>query len=257
MDKIGKKDIDKSVSDFYKDLAQGKNAVKVDKIELAESLGYTKEELENIPEEANLGLGCGNPLNYANIKEGETVLDLGCGKGMDVFNAAKQVGQEGLVIGVDMTPEMIETARRIKEGRGFANTEFRLGEIEYLPVADNSVDLVISNCVINLSTDKSKVYEEILRVLRPGGRISVSDIVHIHKLPESILENPKMYGTCVAGGTTVSEKKDLIESIGFEDVNIHVEKITSQYAKKWGIDEIALEEYVASSNTTAYKSYNE
>lgn len=253
MARVDKQDINKSVSSFYSDVAEGKEGVRVDSIDLARSLGYSEEDIASIPEEANVGLGCGNPLNYAKVQEGETILDLGCGKGMDVFNAAKYVGESGRVIGVDMTPKMLETARKIKAKRGFVNTEFRLGEIEHLPVADNSVDLVISNCVINLSTDKAQVYKEILRVLKPGGRISVSDIVHIHQLPDSVMDNPKMYGTCVAGGMFVPEKKDLLEEAGFEKIDIHVEKITAEYAKKWGIDEVALEDFVASSNTVAFK----
>lgn len=253
MGKLEKKDIKKSVSDFYKDVAEGKESIKVDNIELAKSLGYTEEDLAAIPEEANLGLGCGNPLTYADLKDGETVVDLGCGKGMDVFNTAKKMGKTGLVIGVDMTPEMIATARKIGEKRGFDNVEFRLGEIEHLPIADSSVDLVISNCVINLSPDKEQVYREILRILKPGGRVSISDIAHIHQLPDSVMENPKMYGNCVAGGMFIEEKEKMLEDLGYVDINIHVEKITAQYAKKWGITEVALEDYVASSSTVAFK----
>lgn len=248
-----KEDIKKAVADFYGDVAEGKKGVSVDNIELAHSLGYTDEELANIPEEANLGLGCGNPLNHADLKEGEVVLDLGCGKGMDVFNTAKKVGKSGKVIGVDMTPKMIETARKIEKGRGFTNTEFRLGEIEHLPVADNSVDLVISNCVINLSTDKAQVFKDILRVLKPGGRISISDMVHIKELPQSVLDDPNMYGTCVAGGMTVPARKELLEKVGFTDVNIIIQKVTPEYVSKWNIDKVALEDYVASSATIAYK----
>lgn len=253
MSKVSKEDIKKSVSQFYSDVASSKVSVQVDSKELSESIGYSKYELENIPEEANLGLGCGNPLIDGKPKLGEAVLDLGCGKGMDVFNAAKVVGESGHVIGVDMTAEMIQTARRIEKGRKFTNTEFRLGEIEHLPVADASIDLVISNCVINLSTDKEQVYKEILRVLKPNGRISISDIVHIKTLPNSVLANPNMYGTCVAGGESPQAKKELLESLGFKNVEISLKRVSKEYVKKWGIDEIPLEEYLASASTVAYK----
>lgn len=253
MGKIDKKDIQNSVADFYKGVANDEIKVKVDSKDLSESIGYSKEELKDIPEEANLGLGCGNPLIDGKPMPGETVLDLGCGKGMDVFNTAKKVGKEGFVIGVDMTPEMIKTARRIEKGRKFTNTHFRLGEIEYLPVADNSIDLVISNCVINLSTDKEQVYREILRVLKPGGRISIADIVHIKDLPESVLSDPRMYGTCVAGGGTAKYRKELLEKLGYRNIEIKLTPVSKEYVKKWGIDEIPLEEYIASSITVAYK----
>lgn len=253
MARIDDKEVKKSVSEFYGDVAEGKKGVKVDSNDLGKALGYSEEELALVPKEANLGLGCGNPFEYGKPVEGEVVLDLGCGKGMDVFIAAKKVGETGKVIGVDMTPKMIETARKISDGRGFTNTDFRLGEIEHLPVADNSVDLVISNCVINLSIDKKQVYKEILRVLKPGGRISVSDIAHIQTLPDFILEDPKMYGTCVAGGMKVPEKKELLEEIGYKNIEIYVEKVSDEYAAKWGIKEIDLREYIARSATVAYK----
>lgn len=253
MAKIDKKDIKKAVSDLYGSVADGREGIKVDSEDLGKALGYSREELDLVPAEANLGLGCGNPFEYGKPLLGEVVLDLGCGKGMDVFIAAKKVGGTGHVIGVDMTPKMIETARKISEGRGFTNVEFRLGEIEHLPLADNSVDLVISNCVINLSIDKAQVYREILRVLKPGGRISVSDIVHIQDLPDSVLENPAMYGTCVAGGMKVGEKKELLEDLGFKNVEIYVEKVSDEYASKWGIKEIDLRQYIARSATVAYK----
>lgn len=253
MKKIDENTIKNSVSDFYKDVANDEIKVKVDSKELSASIGYSKEELADIPEEANLGLGCGNPLIDGKPAEGETVLDLGCGKGMDVFNTAKKVGKEGFVIGVDMTSEMIKTARRIEKGRKFTNTEFRLGEIEHLPVADNSIDLVISNCVINLSTDKKQVYSEILRVLKPGGRISIADIVHIQELPESVLSNPNMYGTCVAGGGTADDKRKILEDLGYKNIEIKITPVSKEYVKKWAIDEIPLEEYIASSITVAYK----
>lgn len=190
-----KQEIQKSVADFYKNIAENSETVQVDPNTLAESIGYTKEELESVPEEANVGLGCGNPQREAGPKIGETVLDLGCGKGMDVFIASKKVGDQGHVIGVDMTLAMIQKAREISEKRGFDNVEFRLGEIEHLPVKNDAVDLVLSNCVINLSQDKERVYQEIFRVLKEGGRTGISDITLAEPLPREVLEDPKMYGT--------------------------------------------------------------
>lgn len=187
--------IRKSVRDFYTDIATGKKKARVNTDDLNKAIGYSKEQLDSVPEEANMGLGCGNPHEKAKPVEGERVLDLGCGKGFDVFIAAKSVGESGYVIGVDSSIDMVEKARHIGKKRKFDNVNFRLGEIEYLPVADNSMDIVISNCVINLSTQKEQVYREILRVLKPGGRIGISDITQAKPLPQSVLDNPRMYGT--------------------------------------------------------------
>ncbi|MDO5718604.1 MAG: methyltransferase domain-containing protein [Tissierellia bacterium] len=192
---INKEEIKNSVANFYRDIAKDEKRVVVNPDILGDRLGYTKDELNSVPKEANLGLGCGNPQEKACPKEAEKVLDLGCGKGMDVFIASKKVGADGYVIGVDMTYEMIKKAREIADKRDFKNVEFRLSEIENLAVSDNSMDLVISNCVINLSTDKQRVYSEIYRVLKEGGRIGISDIILAEELPREILNDPKMYGT--------------------------------------------------------------
>lgn len=190
-----KREIKNSVASFYKEVAKDKNRVIENKESLSKSIGYSEEDLHNIPKEANLGLGCGSPILKGEPKEGEVVVDLGCGKGMDVFIASKKVGYNGKIIGVDMTIEMIIEAREIAQRNRYNNVEFRLGEIEHIPVADSTADLVISNCVINLSTDKQQVYNDIYRVLRKGGRVSISDITLENPLPKEVLENPCMYGT--------------------------------------------------------------
>lgn len=192
---MDKKTIKKSVYDFYDKIAKEDKKVAVDMDALNKSLGYTEEDLKNIPAEAQLGLGCGNPKEKGKPQSGEIVADLGSGRGMDVFLASKSVGDSGLVIGIDSNYKMIEKAREIASKRNFKNTEFRLGEIEYLPIADNYLDLLISNCVINLSTDKEQVYREIYRVLKPNGRISISDIILKKPLPEEIKKDPNIYGT--------------------------------------------------------------
>ncbi len=183
-------------------------------------IGYSTEELEAIPDGANLGLGCGNPTALASLKKGEVVLDLGAGAGIDCFLAANAVGESGRVIGVDMTPEMLERARENAREGGYQNVEFRLGEIENLPVADNSVDVVISNCVINLSPDKGRVFKEAYRALKPGGRVMVSDIVLRKELPEDIKSSIGAYVGCVAGAATRAEYLATIAAAGFEEVEI-------------------------------------
>lgn len=173
--------------------------------------------MKAIPEGSNLGLGCGNPVALASLKEGEVVLDLGSGAGFDCFLAANQVGKSGKVIGVDMTTEMLDRARENARKGGYANTEFRLGEIENLPVADNHVDVIISNCVINLSPDKEKVFREAFRVLKPGGRLMVSDIVLLKDLPEEIKNSVAAYLGCLAGAITKGEYLKAIQAAGFQE----------------------------------------
>lgn len=192
---LSKDDIKKAVSQFYGDVAAESKSVEGSTEEVALSVGYSAEDLASVPQEANLGLGCGNPAEKALPQQGEYVVDLGCGRGFDVFLAARKVGSDGRVIGVDMTWDMIDRAREIALKRGFDNVEFRLGEIEYLPLGDNWADLVMSNCVINLSADKPQVYREMYRVLRRGGRLGISDIVLTEPLPQEILDDPRMYGT--------------------------------------------------------------
>ena len=188
--------------------------------EQAMALGYTMEELAHVPEDAFMGLGCGNPTALADLKEGETVLDLGSGGGIDVFLAAVKVGLSGKAIGVDMTPKMVELATRNAQAGGFANVEFRLGEIEDLPVEDNSVDAIISNCVINLSPDKLRVFKEAYRVLKPGGRIMVSDIVTDGELPEEVRQDPEAWAGCIAGAMDRGDYLEAIRRAGFERVEV-------------------------------------
>ncbi|NIO06041.1 MAG: arsenite methyltransferase, partial [Proteobacteria bacterium] len=187
---------------------------------ISERMGYTQEDLKAVPEGANLGLGCGNPVALASLKEGETVLDLGSGAGFDCFLAAQRVGQQGKVIGVDMTPEMIDNAREHAKKGAYQNVEFRLGEIENLPAADGSVDAVISNCVINLSPEKRRVFAEAFRVLKPGGRLMISDIVLLKELPESIKNSIEAYVGCISGALERTKYLQAIEAAGFQDLRI-------------------------------------
>ncbi len=193
--------------------------------DISKSVGYSENELNIIPEGANLGLGCGNPIALASLKEGETVLDLGSGAGVDCFLAAERVGKNGKVVGVDMTPEMIEKAEGNAKKGGYENVEFRLGEIENLPVADNSVDVLISNCVINLVPDKKKAFQEAFRVLRQGGRLMISDIVLLKKLPDAIKDSVEAYIGCVSGAILKNEYMETIKAAGFHDIRIINESI--------------------------------
>ena len=186
----------------------------------SKEIGYSDEELKAVPDGANLGLGCGNPLALSSIREGDTVLDLGSGAGFDCFLAAAKVGKNGRVIGVDMTSEMIEKARENAKKGNYRNVEFRLGEIEKLPVANGSVDLIISNCVINLSPDKGKVFQEAFRALKPGGRIMISDIVTLRELPNAIRNSIEAYIGCLSGAIRKDEYLQKIEGAGFQDVKV-------------------------------------
>jgi len=188
--------------------------------DISKQIGYTDEELGAVPEGANLGLGCGNPVALASLREGETVLDLGSGAGFDCFLAAEKVGEKGKVIGVDMTPEMLERARENARKGNYTNVEFRLGEIENLPVADNAADVLISNCVINLVPDKRRVFKEAFRVLKPGGRLMISDIVLLKELPAFIKNSIEAYIGCISGAIMRDEYISAIEAAGFHKVSI-------------------------------------
>ncbi len=187
---------------------------------VSKMIGYREYEINAVPDGANLGLGCGNPTALASLKEGERVRDLGSGAGFDCFLAAKKVGTTGKVIGVDMTPEMLDKARSNAKKGKYTNVEFRLGEIENLPVADSSVDVIISNCVINLAPDKKRVFNEAFRVLAPKGRLIVSDIVLLKKLPESVQKDAEAYSGCISGAEIKENYLELIKQAGFQEVKI-------------------------------------
>ncbi|MCX5751792.1 MAG: arsenite methyltransferase [Candidatus Saganbacteria bacterium] len=196
-----------------------------DAAEQSKEIGYSSQELKNIPQEAVMGLGCGNPSALADLKAGEAVLDLGSGAGIDAFLAARKVGGKGRVIGVDMTPQMIKRAKANARKGKYENVEFRLGEIEALPVEDSSIDVILSNCVINLSPDKKKVYKEAYRVLKPGGRILISDIVTNGKLPKAVMESFVAWAECIAGGMEKQAYLKLIKESGFRKVEVVGETI--------------------------------
>ncbi len=214
-------------------------------------LGYTKEKLDGIPEGADLGLGCGNPIAMASMKRGETVLDLGSGAGFDCFIAAREVGNEGKVIGVDMTQEMVDKARENAKKAGIKNVEFHLGEIEKLPVDDNSVDVVISNCVVNLSDDKQAVFNEAFRVLKPGGRLTISDILARIPFPDEIKKNERFIAGCVGGAVTVEELYPIIERAGFTNISIRPKDNSDEIVSGWqpgsNIEDFIFSAYISAS----------
>ncbi len=218
----------------------------------ARLLGYTPADLAAVPAGANLGLGCGNPRAIADLKPGETVLDLGAGAGLDCFLAARAVGPNGHVIGVDMTPEMVARARANARTGGYQNVEFRLGEIEHLPVADASVDVIISNCVINLSPDKPAVFAEAYRVLKPGGRLAVSDIVATAELPAEWRNDMALLSGCIAGALHMDQLARLIKAAGFEDVSIEPKDESREFIREWQ-PQAKLEDYVVSAYIRARK----
>jgi arsenite methyltransferase len=227
--KIEEKRIKEFVKERYGEIAQRKrtscSCCGTSVLEQAEAIGYPLKELKKIPESAVMGLGCGNPVALARLKKGQTVLDLGSGGGIDVFLAANKVGEKGKVIGVDMTLEMIRKAEENARRGGYKNVEFRLGEIENLPLEDESVDVIISNCVINLSPDKGRVFEEAYRVLRPKGKMMISDIVTDKKLPDEIRRSFSAWADCIGGALVKRDYLDAISRAGFKDIKIMDEKI--------------------------------
>ena len=252
-----KEEIRESIRKNYAEVAQkgsegscggggcGCSGAPFDISEASSKLGYTEDDLSNIPLEANMGLGCGNPIAIAALKEGQTVLDLGSGGGFDCFLARRQVGERGFVIGVDMTPEMIKLSRKNSEKSGYTNVEFRLGEIEHLPVGDASVDVIISNCVINLSMDKQKVFNEAFRVLKLGGRLSISDVVATAELPEQIRRDLTMMTGCISGAEYVETIRSMIETAGFSNIRMIPKDNSKEIIGSW-VPNKNVEEFVAS-----------
>ncbi len=220
--------------------------------EHAEKLGYSADDMDLLPEGADMGLGCGNPHAIANLREGETVLDLGSGGGLDCFLASPRVGQTGRVIGVDMTPEMVQKARANARNSGYTNVEFRLGEIEYLPVADSSVDVILSNCVINLSPDKESVFKEAFRVLKLGGRLAISDVVAVKPLPAGVKQDPDTYCGCVGGAAAVNDIERMLFDSGFAEVRVDVKDDSANLIADW-FPGTGYEEWVRSALITAVK----
>lgn len=219
---------------------------------LSQALGYSVHETAVVPEGANMGLGCGNPQAIANLKPGETVLDLGSGGGFDCFLAARQVGESGRVIGVDMTPEMITKARANAEKGGYRNVEFRLGEIENLPVADASVDAIISNCVINLSPDKPRVFAEAFRALKPGGRLAISDVVAFAELPADIRQDMALFTGCMAGASLISEVEEMLRACGFRHIRVAPKDESRAFIQDWAPGK-PVTDYVVSASIEAIK----
>jgi SAM-dependent methyltransferase len=228
----------------------------VDAREAARTLGYSDDDLSAVPDAANMGLGCGNPLAIAALKPGETVLDLGSGGGFDCFLARRQVGPDGYVIGVDMTPEMVMLARQNAQKGNYANMSFRLGEIEHLPVADASVDVIISNCVINLAQEKGQVFLEAWRVLKTGGRLSISDVVATAELPARIKNNMSLLSGCIAGAEHVEKIRHMLQKAGFTDIRMTPKDNSREILSSW-VPGSKAEDYVASYIIEATKQIEE
>jgi arsenite methyltransferase len=218
----------------------------------ATDLGYSAEDTAAAPEAANLGLGCGNPLAITSLTEGQVVLDLGSGAGFDCFLAARAVGKTGRVIGVDMTHEMLGKARENSQKNGFANVEFRLGEIEALPLADNSVDVIISNCVINLSPEKQRVFNEAFRVLKPGGRLAVADMVATALLPDDIKADWAAYTGCMSGASQITELERMLRASGFKNIKIAPKDSSRSFIREW-LPGKQIEDYLVSATIQAVK----
>jgi SAM-dependent methyltransferase len=267
MDNKKADDIRQSVRDSYTKVAEASNEGDCCGVEssccgvssddqintlISTRLGYSEDDLKNVPEGADMGLGCGNPRAIASIQAGETIIDLGSGGGFDCFLAAQELNGTGRVIGIDMTPAMISKARANAEKGGYSNVEFRLGEIEFLPVADNTVDVIISNCVINLSPNKPRVFSDAFRVLKPGGRLAISDVVASCELPEHIRSDLALYSGCMAGASLVEELETFMSEAGFTDIRITPKDDSLEFIKDWAPGR-GVEEYVISAHIEAIK----
>ncbi len=215
-------------------------------------LGYSEEDLAKTPDGADMGLGCGNPRAIAGLKPGEVVIDLGSGGGFDAFLAAHEVGEHGHVIGIDMTPDMLSKARHNAEKGKFTNVEFRLGEIEHIPVADNTADIIISNCVINLSPHKEQVFSDAFRALKPGGRLAISDVVATAEMPEEMKNDPILHAGCMAGASLIDELEMMMSEAGFEDVRIVPKDDSREFIRDWAPGR-GVEAYVVSAYIEAVK----
>jgi len=219
---------------------------------ISSRLGYSQSDRDIVPDGADMGLGCGNPRAIASLKAGESVLDLGSGGGFDAFLAAQEVGESGHVIGVDMTPTMISKARKNAEKGEFTQVEFRLGEIEHLPVANNSIDVIISNCVINLSPNKAQVFREMFRTLKTGGRLAISDVVATAELPESIRNDPYLHSACVGGAETIDTLQKIMQQAGFSQIKIEPKDESREFIRDWAPGK-KVEDYVLSATIEAIK----
>lgn len=215
-------------------------------------LGYSADDLAAVPKGADMGLGCGNPRAIASLRPGESVLDLGSGGGFDCFLAAAEVGDTGHVIGVDMTPDMLAKARANGQKGGYAQVEFRLGEIEHLPVADASIDVIISNCVVNLSPDKPRVFRETFRVLRSGGRLAISDVVATVEMPPELKKDPQLYAGCMAGASLIADLESMLAEAGFVDIRIAPKDESKEFIQDWAPGR-GVEDYVVSATIEAVK----
>jgi len=215
-------------------------------------LGYSNDDLDNVPDGADMGLGCGNPRAIAGLSSGEIVVDLGSGGGFDAFLAAREVGESGKVIGIDMTPTMISKARDNANKANFENVEFRLGEIEYLPVADDYVDVIISNCVINLSPNKAQVFSEACRILKSGGRLAISDVVASCEMPEEMKNDPALYAGCMAGASLIDDLESYMQDAGFKDIKITPKDDSKDFIKDWAPGK-NVTDYVLSAHIEAIK----
>ena len=222
-------------------------------IPLSVKMGYSQQEVEHVPNGANLNLGCGNPRAFADLKPGEVVLDLGSGAGFDCFLAARQVGEQGKVLGVDMTPEMVKKAKRNAISGSFTNTYFQLGQMEHLPLKDDCVDVIISNCVINLSTDKSLVFQEGFRVLKPGGRLAISDVIALTEFPDEIKNDLELYSACFSGAMEHKKLLSLLKDVGFSEIELDFDEKGQDITLSWS-QKINPGDYIRSASIKAVKS---